>query len=345
MASQEALDQLAIEWLLASDEPGIRMQAGRDLLGVDASAEAAQVLDGPTVRRLFAGQQPDGGFGVNVYSKWKGAHWRLVSLVELGVAAGEPRALAAVETVLRWLTGKSHRAAVLTIEGRVRRCASQEGNALAVMSRLGMAHDPRASLLANALMEWQWPDGGWNCARRPATTHSSFYETITPMWGLTEYARATGDSRAATAARRTAEFFLAHRIFRSHTTGRIADPRWVEIHYPPYYTYDILQGLTVLGRAGALPDPRADEAIDLLLEKRLQDGRWPVEGAWAWRSSNLGKTSNEPAEWEQHGPSEMVTLNALRILRQAGRRPPSPAPGAGVRPAGSVGASEENAAL
>jgi hypothetical protein len=37
------------------------------------------------VKALFAGQQPDGGFGYHPYTKFGGAHWRLVSLVELAV--------------------------------------------------------------------------------------------------------------------------------------------------------------------------------------------------------------------------------------------------------------------
>ena len=82
----------ALDWLLDSDEPGIVFQAKRDLLGEADPPEAAHVLDGPKVRALLAEQQPDGGFGVNVYAKWGGAHWRLVSLVELGVPAGEPAA-------------------------------------------------------------------------------------------------------------------------------------------------------------------------------------------------------------------------------------------------------------
>ena len=86
----------ALDWLLDSDEPGIVFQAKRDLLGEPAPPEAAHVLAGPKVRALLAGQRPDGGFGVNVYAKWGGAHWRLVSLVELGVPAGEPRCVAAV---------------------------------------------------------------------------------------------------------------------------------------------------------------------------------------------------------------------------------------------------------
>ena len=39
-------------------------------------------LEGPKVTALLAGQRPDGGFGVRPCSKWTGAHWRLVSLVE-----------------------------------------------------------------------------------------------------------------------------------------------------------------------------------------------------------------------------------------------------------------------
>jgi hypothetical protein len=71
-------DQQAVEWLLASDEPGIVMQIRRDVLGQPVSLEASAVLRGPMVSRLVAGQQSDGGFGVHPYQKWNGAHWRVV---------------------------------------------------------------------------------------------------------------------------------------------------------------------------------------------------------------------------------------------------------------------------
>jgi hypothetical protein len=66
----DRLDREAIDWLLASDEPGIRMQARCDLLGEDPSADAAIVDTGPRVRALLEGQTQDGGFGVDVYAKW-----------------------------------------------------------------------------------------------------------------------------------------------------------------------------------------------------------------------------------------------------------------------------------
>src|SRR5262249_11149515 len=196
-----------------SDEPGIVAQAKRDLLDDQAPAEVVHVLEGPKVRALLAGQQAGGGFGVNVYAKWDGAHWRLGSLVELRVAPGDPRCLAAAETVLAWLTGKSHRDRIQVIDALTRRCGSQEGNALAVCCRLGIADDPRVRLLAESLVEWQWPDGGWNCDKNATGYRSSFNESLAPMWGLHEYWVATGETAVREAARRTADLFLQQPLF------------------------------------------------------------------------------------------------------------------------------------
>jgi hypothetical protein len=308
-------DRSAIAWLLTSNEPGIRLQVRRDLLGEQIVHPVEPVLDGPRMRALFDGQTADGGFGGHPYRKWAGAHWRLVSMVELGVPVGEPRALAAAETVLEWLAGHTHRDRVQIIAGHARRCASQEGNALAVSVRLGKADDERVRLLAESLVAWQWPDGGWNCDVRPAANHSSFNETVTPLWGLAEYARATGDADAATAARRACELLLDHGVYRSHRTGRVINAQWLKLRYPAYWHYDLLQGLLMLSRARALPDTRAAEALDVLRSKQRPDGCWHYEAAPYWK---LGARSlNEVVDWGRTGASEMLTLNALRVLRAA----------------------------
>jgi hypothetical protein len=307
----------AVDWLLESDEPGIVFQARRDLLDEPAPEEAARVVEGPKVRALLAGQRPDGGFGVNVYGKWGGAHWRLVSLVELGVPLGEPRCVAAAETVLAWLTGKGHRARIQAIDGLTRRCGSQEGNALAVCCRLGLAGDPRVRLLADSLVGWQWPDGGWNCDKNATGYRSSFNESLAPMWGLHEYWVATGDTAAREAALRTAELFLDHRLFRTLATGEPIKGSFVVIHSPPYWHYDFFQALVVLARMGLARDPRAEGGLDLLEERRLPDGRWRAGGKW-WRPPGSQGANVDVVDWGS-GPSELLTLHALRILRAAGR--------------------------
>jgi hypothetical protein len=305
----------AVEWLLASKEPGIVFQVKRDLLGVEDPPEAARVLKGSLVRALLEGQQPDGGFGVNVYGKWGGAHWRLVSLVELGVPAVEPRCVAAAETVLAWLTGEGHRKRIQTIDGLVRRCGSQEGNALAVCCRLGLADDPRVRLLAESLVEWQWPDGGWNCDKKATGYRSSFNESLPPMWGLHEYWLATGETAAKDAAERTAELFLDHRLFRALGTGEPIRESFVTIHYPPYWHYDILQALVVLSRMGLARDARAGDAVELVEHRRLPDGRWRAGGRW-WKPPGSKGANVDVVDWGS-GPNEMVTLNALRVLHAA----------------------------
>ncbi len=185
-------DEEVLPWLLASGDPSIRYLTLRHLLeepndNPQVRETGARILDGPRVRALLSGQTADGGFGVRPYKKWTGAHWRLVSLVELGVPSGGPRATAAAEQVLKRLTGQSHRDRIPTVNGLTRVQASVEGNALAVCSRLGLAERAEVRVLADSLIEWQWPDGGWNCREGEEVHHSSFYESLAPLWGLVEF--------------------------------------------------------------------------------------------------------------------------------------------------------------
>ena len=305
----------AVDFLLASKEPAIHFLTRRDVLGEDVQPDPAEILSGPLVRGLLSGQQRDGGFGGHPYKKWGGAHWRLVSLVELGAPPHE-RVLAAAEPVLAWLTGDGHRKRIPVIDGLTRRCGSQEGNALAVCCRLGLAEDPRVQLLASSLIEWQWPDGGWNCDRRATGRRSSFYESLPPAWGLHEYAVATGAGWAAEAAQRTAELFLSHHVYRS-SAGEVIDPRWLQLRWPPYWHYDVLQALLVLGRLGRIDDPRCADALDVVERQRRSDGCWNANGRW-WKTPGASSYA-EAVDWGPSRPSEMVTLNALRVLQQAGR--------------------------
>ena len=305
----------AVTWLLNSGEPAIRLMTRRDVLGERADEDAAQVLAGAKVTALLAGQRSDGGFGVHPYRKWTGAHWRLVSLTELAIPPREPRAAAAAGHVLAWLASPARR--VLVTGGLARSHASIEGNALAACCRLGLAADPRVRSLAEALISWQWPDGGWNCDPAAAGRRSSFHESLAPAWGLHEYSQATGDPASRDAADRTADLFLDHRLFRSLATGQVIHQAWLAPRYPPYWHYDILQALLVLSRMGKAGDPRASDALDELQRRRLPDGRWQPGGRW-WKPPGSTVTP-EVVDWGRSGPNEMITLNALRALQAAGR--------------------------
>jgi hypothetical protein len=112
--------------------------------------------------------------------------------------------------------------------------------------------------------------------------------------------------------------FLAKRLFRSPRTGDVLRESYLQLRHPPYWHYDILQGLLVLSRLGVVDDPRAADALDELEGRRLRDGRWRPSAYW-WSKPGSSGSNVEVVDWGRGGPNELLTLNALRVLRAAGR--------------------------
>ncbi|MGC2789865.1 MAG: hypothetical protein WA547_07415 [Thermoplasmata archaeon] len=316
-------EEPGVRWLLHSRDPSVRYFALTESLGESERSGALraakrQIPQGARLRALLSGQRADGGFGVGWYKKWGGETWRMVSAVELGVPPESPVARRAANYVLSRLP--LARVEPHQVRGRFRLHASVLGNPLGVCARLGLADDPRVRRIAHSLVRWQWPDGGWNCDSSEDARHSSFYESPAPLWGLSEYLRATNDAAVRTAVDRVAELFLRHRLFRSCHGEEVIDQRWIRLHYPVYWHYDILQALRVLDRAGKLGDPRTREALALLESKRADDGTWRAEGQF-WRRGPVSAPNTEVVDWGGDGPNEMITLNALRVLVRSGRVP------------------------
>jgi hypothetical protein len=111
---------------------------------------------------------------------------------------------------------------------------------------------------------------------------------------------------------------LEHHLFRVLGTGEPIKPEWLLPHYPPYWHYDAPRALTILSRMGLVRDPRASEALDLLAGRRREDGTWTAVKPW-WRPPGSPGSNVEVVDWGRKGPSELVTLDALRVLRAAGR--------------------------
>jgi hypothetical protein len=127
-------------------------------------------------------------------------------------------------------------------------------------------------------------------------------------------------ARREPAADCAAEFFLQHRMYRSHVTGEARSPHLLKLRWPPYWHYDVLRGLVILARAGRLEDPRADDGIEVVGSKRRADGTWNVEGAWWWRVGGTG-TYSEVVDWGRRGPNPWLTVSALTALRMRARQP------------------------
>ncbi len=217
-------------------------------------------------------------------------------------------------------TARRPQRGVPILNGRYRRCASQQGNALLYASRLARAEEP-AQHLADLLARWQWDDGGWNCSRSASAHVSSFMETLTPMRGLAAYSTATGSSKSLSAARRAAEIFLERRLFRRRKDGSVMRPRFLELHYPLYWYYDVLGGLKGMAEVGRINDPRCTEALDWLEGRELPSGGWPADGRF-YHVSSAYEHGAEYVDWgapSRTRANDWVTTDALFVLQAAGR--------------------------
>ena len=163
--------------------------------------------------------------------------------------------------------------------------------------------------IVDRLLTEQMADGGWNCEQENGSTRGSFHSTICVLDGLLEHERASGATTDTTAARRRGEeYLLERRLLRRLSTGEVINPDWLSFSYPPDYYYDVLRALDYFRSAGAAPDERMAEAIDLLRAKPDASGRWPLE------NPHPGDLHFEIDEGEGK-PSRWNTLRALRVLR------------------------------
>jgi hypothetical protein len=325
-----------VEKLLRSEEPSIRLRTRTEVLG--ESSDSSAVIRGRTdVKqservRLLLSERKRGVLPYHPYSKWCGAHWVLSVLADLGYPKRDASLIPLREQVYSWLLSKEHLSyipghelyagPVVKTRGLVRAHASMEGNAVFYLNALGLADD-RTRVLADHLVQWQWPDGGWNCDKRLAAHTSSFHESLLPLRGLAQQSRARGGSYRGV-VNRAAEYFLERRLFKRKRDGRVISERFIQLHHPAYWHYDILMGLRVMKEAGFIHDERCADPISLLESKRLEDGGFPAEGTH-YRSGKPGTSGRSLVSWggvSRSKMNEFVTCDALGVLTavQRGRQ-------------------------
>jgi hypothetical protein len=332
-----------VDQLLRSDEASVRWRTRVSVLGEDPDQPAnrrlrEQIRTSSAARRLIDGHarlQP------KTYSKWRGGHWVLMALADLGFPTGDEDLEPMRDGVLRtWLDGFYFRefdadagprtSGVAIVNGRYRQCGSLQGGALLAISRLGI-DDGRAASLVERLRHWQWPDGGWNCDRDPQARSSSVYETLIPMRGLAAYARSqngsdrAGRREASRAARRAAEVMLTRRLLFRRSTGQLIHGDWAKLHFPVYWHYDVLAALKGIAEAGLIDDPRCGDGLELLERKQLPGGGWAAEAKF-YQPPTAERGTRDHVDWggvKASRMNEWVTVDALTVLAAAGRRPVS----------------------
>jgi hypothetical protein len=303
-----------IRWLLDSD-PSIRWQVMRDLTEASADeiiAERAKVATEGAGAQLLALQGADGRWGGAAWNRgWNSTMHVLMLLRDMGLDPACEQARHAVELIRYRVTwngcGPRECDGHAFFEGELEPCIN--GQVAAVGAYFG--EDVRG--IIGRLLSEQLPDAGWNCEAANGSTRSSFNTTICVLEALLEYERATGDGVVREARLRGQDYLLERRLFRRKSTDEVIERDrkggavWTRFAYPTWWHYDVLRALEYLRRAGATPDSRVREAIDLIASKRDDDGSWPLEVQYPGTLPiEADETVGRPSRWN--------TLRALRVL-------------------------------
>jgi hypothetical protein len=304
-----------LDWLLDSD-PAIRWQVLRDLVRAPSevvAAERARVATEGWGARLLAVQGEDGqwaGGACFPAEGWRrheehGQPWTatlptLQLLYDFGVDPRSDRVRRAVGLVrdhCRW-----EHAGQPFFSGEVEPCINGR------VVTLGTYFEQEVDGVVARLLGEQLDDGGWNCEVENGSVRSSFATTINVLEGLWAYERATGGSAASIAARRRGEEYLLERkLIRRKSTGEVINPDWQHFSFPIRWHYDVLRALEYFRSVEDRPDPRMDEAIELLRSKQQPDGTWLLE------NTHPGKIHFALEDGDGR-PSRWNTLRALRVL-------------------------------
>jgi len=340
--SKETLD-----WLL-EDEPSVQYFTLTGLMDHGENDRSVRDTRGRIGREGWAAtilaKQKDGIYWENPEScyvpKWSSCAWQLAVLADIGLVGSDERIENSVEHYLHAHNVETGGFALRPrgSEG-IKPHVCSTGNMIRSLAKFGYGQDERVVKAMDWLISEQLVDGGWNCFTEDGAKHGSFQATIEPLWALAAMLQIHPlVKRWEDAAAKGSEFLLRHRIYKSKRNDSPVLLEFLTIHYPMHYRYDFLHGLRVLSELGAKYDPRMADAVNLLRQKRLPDGKWVLEGVYrGWRQSvgiHGGKAVSRPEEreaftegWgdghtlqlEEAGkPSKWITLQALLTLKRLG---------------------------
>jgi len=330
-----------LPWLLECDprNAGVRYFALRDLLDLPADdsavVEARQtVMSSGPVPAILDAQEVEGYWvkqGSGYGPKYRGTVWSVIMLAQLGAYGGDPRLCKASDYVLDHATSRHGSFSCLPSRSPAGGLHCLVGNLCAALLDLGYLDDER---LTKAL-EWQacaiTGEGMAQATECDAPLHFYRSGTCAPgfccsannrkpcAWGAVKamlaFSKLPDEARTPLVRRAIqvgAEFLLSgDPALADYPTAENTQPSrsWFRFGFPVFYIADVLQNLEVLIRLGRGGDSRLRNALELLLDKQDELGRWKM--AYSYN----GKTW---VDIEQKGkPSKWVTLRALRVLKGA----------------------------
>ena len=319
-----------IPWLLEDNNPSVRYFTLIDILGKaqndpEVRKTKEEIMKKGVVLKILA-KQKEGGYwedSQNFYTaKYKGTVWQIIILAELGAGGKDSHIRKACEFILKnsqdnesngfsiWVSAK-------TGGGRssgVIPCLT--GNLVYSLIKLGYLKDKRVQSSIKWITTYQRFDDGikstpkdWPYEKLVACwgKHSCHMGVVKALKALAEIPVNQRNKVVKNTIEEGVEYLLKHHIYkRSHDLSRISKPGWLRFGFPLMYQTDVLEILGILTRLG-YHDKRMQEAINLLISKQDNQGRWKLDSTFNGRFQTNIEQKGKPSKW--------ITLNAIKALK------------------------------
>jgi hypothetical protein len=323
---QAKLNGDPLPWLLEPDEanPGVRYFVLRDLFDRPAgdpeliAAQADVMRTGP-VPAILQAQEPDGYWvkpGPGYAPKYQGTLWSLIFLPQFGADGRDERIQRAIDYVFDHAQAGGGGFSCNGTPSATIHCLW--GNVVRAMLDLGYGGDERLSqaieLLARSITgdgyDWYRQGGiqspGFVCAYNYGL--SCAWGAIRALGALNGVPLAERTPVIQAAIQASVDFLLRYNVARAdYPFKERISANWFKFGYPLAYVTDVLLNLETLVEAGCGGDPRLDEAIELVLSKQDDQGRWKLEYSYQGKLWYDIEKKGKPSKW--------VTWRVLRVLK------------------------------
>jgi hypothetical protein len=277
------------------------------------------------VPKILASQRKKGYWGTKedfyVRAKYGGTTWQVIVLAELGADGDDDRIRRACEFIID--VGQDRQSGGFCYRGNqasggfhscVIPCLT--GNMVWSLLRFGYLGDARLQRGIDWIIAYQRFDDGedgaprdWPYEKRETCwgRHTCLMGVVKALKAFAEIPEKARSFEVRRAIEQGSEYLLRHHLYkRSHDLSRAAKPKWLKFGFPTMWDSDALEVLMILTQLGCR-DPRMKEAVELVLAKQDEQGRWRLENTFNGRFRVDIEKKGRPSKW--------VTLNALRALR------------------------------
>jgi hypothetical protein len=319
------------DWLLETDNPSVRYFTLADILDkpeTDTEVVAAknEIMRIGLVPKILGKQGDQGCWEApdRFYTaKYKGTVWQLIILAELGADGSDERIKRACEFILEH--SQDHESGGFSVWHSVKAGGGRHsgvvpcltGNMVWSLIKLGFFGDSRVERGINWITTYQrFDDGnepvpkGWHYDKLTGcfSKHSCHMGVVKALKALAAIPVNKRSSDVKSTIEAAAEYLLIHHIHkRSHDLSRVSKPGWLKLGFPLMYQTDVLEILGILTALG-YRDERMQEAVDLVVSKQDDNGRWVLENTFNGRFQTNIEQKGKLSKW--------ITLNAIRALKR-----------------------------